>query len=83
MRVITETEVENKEDFEFWSGAVDTVEELTDEEFAQVINILESANEEPMTDTQLNDFMWFERETIAEWLGFNSFDEIMECNNKN
>ena len=30
-----------------------------------------------MTDTELNDFMWFEDDTIAEWLGYNDFDEIM------
>ena len=32
---------------------------------------------EKMSDTELNDFIWFEDDTIAEWLGYNDFDEIM------
>lgn len=65
-------------EFEFWSGGKDTVEELTEEELEQIEQILEEIYPEGMDETEVNDFFWFERELIAEWLGFKNFDEIME-----
>ena len=73
---ITE-EVDSYSDFEFWSGARDTAEELTADEIEEIFTILEDAYPEGMTETELNDFFWFERDTIAEWLGYEDFDEIM------
>ena len=70
-------EVNSYSDFEFWSGARDTAEELTADEIEEVFSILEDAYPEGMTETELNDFFWFERDTIAEWLGYEDFDEIM------
>jgi hypothetical protein len=29
------------------------------------------------SDTELNDFFWFERDTIAEWLGYEDYDELI------
>lgn len=63
------TEVSTVNDFEFWAGAVETVRQITSEEFEQIIAILEDAYPEGMTATGLNDFFWFEDETISEWLG--------------
>lgn len=31
----------------------------------------------PVTDDYINNLFWFEEDTIAEWLGYSSFDEIM------
>ena len=67
----------NAYDFEFWSGGEDTVEELTLGELERVWNYLEEVYDGEMEKTQINDFFWFEREFIAELLGFNSFDEIL------
>ena len=71
-----------------WSGAKDTVEELTNDEFEQVMSILEDyywedyyCTDGSPTMTQINDFLWFERDTIAEWLGYKDFDAIMNRNN--
>lgn len=64
-------------DFEFWSGGKDTVEDLTCNEVETIISILEDCYPEGMSETELNDFFWFERDTIAEWLGYSSFEEIM------
>ena len=64
--------------FNFWSGAKDTVKYLTTEELETIESILEDTNPDGMSETQINDFFWFETETIADWLGFESFDEIME-----
>ncbi len=60
-----------------WSGAIDTVNHLTNNEVKIVLDILEDAyTDNPLTLTQLNDFFWFEADTIAEWLGYGSFEEL-------
>ena len=64
-------------DFEFWSGAVDTVKYLTDRELEQIESILEDMYPDGMEDTQINDIFWFEDDWIAEMLGYNDFEEIM------
>ena len=69
-------EVTTKNDFNFWSGAVDTVDELTDEEFEQVINELDLTYPAGMTETELNDLFWFEDDFIAVLLGYNNWEEL-------
>ena len=80
MKIITE--VNSVYDFEFWSGARDTVAELTPDEVESILSVLEETYPDGMTDTQLNDFFWFERDTIANWLGYEDFDQIMEINKR-
>lgn len=63
--------------FDFWSGAKDTVKYLTDDELDTIENILEDSYPEGMSDTQINDFFWFEDDTITEWLGYSDFEELM------
>lgn len=64
-------------EFKFWSGAKDTVNYLTMEELETVADILESEYPDGMTETELNEFFWFEDDTIAKWLGYANFEEIM------
>jgi hypothetical protein len=66
--------------FEFWAGAKDTVEYLTDDELEQIEQILEDIYPEGLNETDLNDLFWFEDDLIAKWLGYENFDEIMERN---
>ena len=66
--------------FDFWSNAADTVAELTHDELDTIELILEYLNPDGMSETDLNDFFWFEDDLIAEWLGYNSFEEIIERN---
>ena len=66
--------------FEFWAGGKDTVEELTDSELEQIEQILEEIYPEGMSEFEINDLFWFERDLIAEWLDYKNFDEIMERN---
>ena len=61
--------------FEFWSGAKDTVKYLTYNELNTIESILED-NETEMSETDINDFFWFEDDTIAEWLGYENFEEL-------
>lgn len=65
-------------DFEFWSGAEDKVKYLTDSELNELENILDDSYPDGLSDTELNDIFWFEDDMIANWLGYSSFDEIME-----
>lgn len=74
MKIYAEKSLRN---FDFWSGAVDTVKYLTLEELDIIENILEDSYPEGMNETEINDFFWFEDDTIAEWLGYNDFEEIM------
>ena len=64
--------------FEFWSGARDTVKYLTECEMEEIEEILKDLYPDGMSETELNDFFWFEDDAIAEWLGYENFDEIME-----
>lgn len=66
-------------DFPAWSGGRDTLETLKEKNLVDEIQtILEDIYrcEEAPTDTEINDFLWFERDTIAEWLGFSSWEAL-------
>jgi hypothetical protein len=74
-----------KKEYEFdlyndtWSGAQDRMKDLTDDLRDELIGILESDpegifGEEIPEETSVNDFLWFEDDTYAEWLGFDSAD---------
>ena len=64
-------------EFEFWSGAKDTVKYLTDEELDKIEAILEELNPDGLSDTEVNDIFWFEDDWIAEMLGYEDFEELM------
>ena len=59
-----------------WSGATDTlnrIEELElEDEFMQILE--EAYCDEMPTETELNDFIWFEADTINDMLGRNAAD---------
>ena len=63
-------------DFNFWGGAVANVKNLTDEEFDRIEEYLTEA--EPLTETEINDFMWFEMEFWATEILGTTEDEILE-----
>ena len=63
-----------------WSGARDTVSDLSTDELQLVLDTLEEIecdNPEGISMTYLNDFLWFERDTIAEWLGYEDYDALL------
>lgn len=67
--MIIKKEIELK-DFEAWCGAKETLAKLTDEEACTLDSIL-SEELDGMNETELNDFLWFDTETICEWLGIS------------
>lgn len=72
-------EVCSARDFDFWSGARDTVKYLTDAEVEEVFSVLEDSEPNGMDETAVNDFFWFEDDTIAEWLGWPDFETLMNA----
>ena len=75
MKVYSEKSLRN---FEFWSGAKSNAEELTLEQIDMVESILEDAYPDGMEDTQINDFFWFDFDTIREWLGIKDEEDEEE-----
>ena len=63
-------------DFEGWSGAVDTLTTLTDEQKDALEANLEELYPDGMDETSLNDLLWFENDAIAEWLGFDDWEDL-------
>lgn len=63
-----------------WSGARDTLEDIIkaekEEEFMQLLDEY-FGTEEEVDDTELNDFIWFERDIIYENLGLDENGEII------
>ena len=68
--------------FDFWSGAKETAkridEKLGEDGWRQLEAILEDAYPDGIDETQLNDLLWFEPETVYEWLGIEDGDEEEE-----
>lgn len=62
-----------------WSGARDTLEDIIkaekEEEFMQYLDEVFCDSDE-ITDTELNDFIWYDRDTIYESLGLDENGEI-------
>lgn len=69
-------------DFDFWSGARETITYLTADEVESVIGQLEEIYPDGMTDTEFNNFFWFETDCIAQMLGYDNFEEIMNRENE-
>lgn len=66
-----------------WSGAKDTLADLDDDQLNTIIQILADEYPDGIDETELNDFLWFERETIADWLGFDNYDALIRGSNFN
>ena len=63
-------------DFQAWSGAKDTKETIIDNNKEKQFDILiEEMYPEGLSDTQLNDILWFESDWIYEMLGIKEEDE--------
>ena len=64
--------------FKAWGGAKDTLNQLSDEQIDKLDEILTGwYNKEPIEERELNNFLWEERDYIAELLGFTDFDELL------
>lgn len=67
MKLYTEKSLSS---FEPWSGAKDTFKYLEDHDLLDDLeNTLEELYPDGMDETALNDLLWFESETVYDWLG--------------
>ena len=56
--------------FDAWSGAVDTKETIIDAGKEKEFNsLIDELYPDGLTDTQLNDLLWFEEDWLFEMLG--------------
>ena len=63
--------------FKAWSGAKETLERIQREgKCAELENVLEELYPDGMTETELNDLLWFDSESVYEWLGIRSEAQI-------
>ena len=61
-----------------WSGAVDTWNALDEHDKIDTLeSILEDIYPDGMSETDLNDLLWFEPEAVYEWVGL-TYDEDTE-----
>ena len=65
-------------DFEFWGSAIQTAKYLTDDEIDAIEENLNELNSGGMSKTEINDFFWFDDDTIAKWLGYPDFETLMD-----
>jgi len=74
-------EIDSIRDYEAWSGAVDTIKRLEELDAVETIDsMLDDLFPDGCSETDLNDFLWFERAVIAEVIGHNGdlFDDEEE-----
>lgn len=68
--------------FPFWSGAKDTFEDVCKaDKMYELQSLIEEQfadNETPPTETEINDFVWFEREFIYNRLGLDENGELLD-----
>ena len=72
-----ETSVESLKDFEFWGGAKDWTSGLTDEQWNILDNYIRDLAEcmdKPLTDTFINDTVWFD-DTLHDLLDLEEGDD--------
>lgn len=67
------------ENFNAWSGGKDTLDRIINEgKCGELESMLEDLYPDGMTDTQLNDLLCFDSNTVFEWLGIRTYDQIKE-----
>ena len=73
MKIINEMSIA---DFEAWSGGIDTKQRIIDEgKESEFEIIIDELYPDGLTDTKLNDILWFEEEWIFESLGITDNEE--------
>ena len=65
------------DDFEAWSGGKDTLDVLRQKGDCDAVESLieECYPDSDISETGINDFLWFERDYIAQHLGYSDWDE--------
>ena len=76
MKIISETSISK---FNSWSGAKNTQDRIVEEGKENGFDaMIEELYPDGLTDTELNDMLWFEEEWIYETLGITDDEEEKE-----
>ena len=76
MKIISEVSISN---FESWSGAKETQKTIIENDKENEFDFLiEELYPDGLTDTQLNDILWFESDWVFENLGIEEEEEEEE-----
>lgn len=64
------------ENFPAWSGGKDTLNTLIEKGDVDLVEsfLVDSFFENTPTETEINDFLWFERDAIADYLGYKDWE---------
>ena len=73
MKIICETSLAN---FQAWSGGKDTMDDLSVSDCDKLEQYLNELHPEGMDDGELNDFLWYERDSIVEILGYRNYEAL-------
>ena len=67
----------NIADFKAWGGAINTLDRIIAEDKCDELEaILGDLYPDGITETKLNDLLWFDDETVLGWLGIRTESEI-------
>lgn len=73
MKIVSEISVS---DFKSWSGAEETQKRIIEEgKCEEFDSLIEELYPDGLTDTQLNDILWFEEDWVFESLGISEEEE--------
>lgn len=76
MKIKSDISLEN---FEAWNGGKSTLDRIINEgKCSQLESMLEDLYPDGMTDTELNDLLWYDSDTVFEWLDIRTYDQILE-----
>lgn len=66
----------NLESFEAWGNAIGTLDKVREAgKCDELESIIEELYPDGMSETDLNDLLWFEPKTVYEWLGIEEEEE--------
>lgn len=70
----------NLNSFNAWSGAIETLDRIRREGKCEELEaILEDLYPDGMDETELNDLLWFDGDTVLhEWLGLDTYDTVTD-----
>lgn len=75
MKIYEERSLNN---FEFWGGAALSAAKLSNCQLHELESFLEDIYPDGIDATGLNDLLWFDFETVKEWLGIEEEEEEEE-----
>lgn len=62
--------------FEFWGGARNTADMLTDDQLDIVETCLEDIYSDGCSETVINDIFWHDRDWLAVMIGYENWDAV-------